>query len=215
MSNYQTEPEASWLYRALNWPRVAIRRLYAWMMRWGDSQGAEKALFGFAFAESSFFPIPPDPLLIAMTTSSPKKWLRFALICTGASVLGAVFGYFVGFALFESIGQPIVDSYGLQQEFVKVGESFNNNAFWSIFTAGFTPIPFKVFTIASGLFRVNILTLLIASALSRGMRFGLVAWLAHKLGSKYKRQIERYIDIISVVFLVLIVLGFLVIKYFI
>lgn len=211
--NFKHEPKFSWMYTLLNWPRNAIKRLYAWMMKWGDSPQAEKALFGFSFTESSFFPIPPDPLLITLVMANAKKWLRLALITTVASVLGALLGYLIGFALFETLGQPIIDTYGLQEDFNSVGESYERNAFITIFTAGFTPIPFKVFTLASGLFRVNLLTLLIASILSRGMRFLIVAWLSQKLGSKYKEKIERYIDILGLAFIGLIILGFVAIRY--
>lgn len=201
------------LWRILGWPQKAIRRLYAWMMKWGDSPWAERALFGFSFSESSFFPIPPDPLLIAMVISNAKKWFRFALITTVASVLGAILGYIIGLLFFESIGQAIIEAYHLHAEFETVGRQYGDNAFWAIFAAGFTPIPFKVFTLAGGLFQVNLVSLVVASVLSRGLRFTLVAFLAHKLGARYKDKIEKYIDILSIGFLVAIVLGFLAIRY--
>ncbi|MEX0748892.1 MAG: YqaA family protein [Candidatus Saccharimonadales bacterium] len=212
-NDFAREPRFSWLYAILNWPRLIIKRLYAWMMKWGDSPQAEKALFGFSFTESSFFPIPPDPLLITMVMANARKWVRLALITTVASVLGALLGYFIGFALFETLGQPIIDSYGLQEDFDSVGESYERNAFITIFTAGFTPIPFKVFTIASGLFHVNIITLILASLLSRGGRFFIVAWLSQKLGAKYKAKIERYIDILGLAFIALLVGGFVALRY--
>lgn len=197
----------------LNWPRRLIRRLYSWTMKWGDSPQAEKALFGIAFSESSFFPIPPDPLVIAMVTANTRKWLRIASITTIASVLGAVLGYIIGFALFESIGQAIVASYGLEEEFATVGKRYDDNAFLAVLAAGFTPIPFKVFTLAGGLFHINLLTLITAAAVSRGARFGLVAWLASMFGAKYKDQIEKYVDVLGVVFLLILILGFVVVRY--
>lgn len=211
--DFYEEPQSLWIYRALRWPSNTIKRLYAWMMKWGDSPQAEKALFGFSFIESSFFPIPPDPLLITMVIANVKKWLRLAAITTIASVAGAVLGYFIGFALFETLGQPIIDFYDLQEDFVNVGKSYNDNAFWTILAAGFTPIPFKVFTIASGVFYVNILTMVAASIIGRGGRFALVAWLSKKLGARYKDRIERYIDILGFIFLAVLVLGFLAIRY--
>ncbi len=183
------------------------------MMKWGDSPNAEKALFGFTFIESSFFPIPPDPLLIAMVIANVKKWLRLALITTAASVLGAVLGYLIGLFAFETVGRSIVEFYGLEEEFNIVGEQFQQNAFWAILVAGFTPIPFKVFTIASGVFYINIITLLLASLLGRGARFTVVAWLSKALGARYKDKIERYIDILGLAFIALLVLGFVAIKY--
>lgn len=182
-------------------------------MKWGDSPQAEKALAGITFSESSFFPIPPDPLLIAMVTANAKKWFRLALITTVASVLGAVFGYWIGFALFESVGQAIVSFYGLEDEFATVGERYDANAFLAILVAGFTPIPFKVFTLAGGLFQINLLTLILASFISRGGRFFLVAWLSSLLGAKYKDKIERYIDTLGFIFLGLLILGFVAVRY--
>lgn len=210
--DFHEEPHSLWIYRALKWPSKIIKRLYAWMMKWGDSPRAEKALFGFAFAESSFFPIPPDPLLIAMVIANVKKWLRLAGITTLASVAGGILGYFIGYALFESVGQPIIDFYNYQKEFDIVGTRYNDNAFWAILIAGFTPIPFKVFTIASGVFGVNLVTLLAASTLGRSARFVLVAWLSKKLGARYKDKIERYIDVLGLAFLATIVLGFMAIR---
>lgn len=210
---FREEPQHSWLYNFLNWPRLAIKRTYAWMMRWADSPRAEKALFAFSFTESSFFPIPPDPMLITMVIANSKKWLRLALITTIASVIGALFGYFIGLALFESIGRPIVEAYGLHEEFAQVGERFDATVFWTVLAAGFTPIPFKVFTIAGGLFHVNLGAFVAASILSRGTRFTLVAFISKKLGARYKDRIERYIDLISITVLAVVVLGFLAIRY--
>lgn len=211
--NREQPARNSTLLRILNWPSKTIRRLYAWMMKWGDSPWAERALFAFSFSESSFFPIPPDPLLIAMTISNTKKWLRFALITVVASVLGAAFGFVIGLAFFESIGQNIIDAYHLHDEFETVRQSYDTHAFLAVFAAGFTPIPFKVFTLAGGLFRINFPAFLAASFLSRGARFLIVGWLAHKLGARYKDRIEKYIDILSLIFVALVVLGFVAIRY--
>ncbi|MEX0934471.1 MAG: YqaA family protein [Candidatus Saccharimonadales bacterium] len=213
----QPEPEEfvkkPLLIRAMTWPSKSIRRCYAWMMKWGDSPQAEKALFGFSFIESSFFPIPPDPLLITMVIANVKKWLRFALITIVASVLGAALGYLIGLLAFETVGRSIVDFYNLEEEFRLVGEQYRQNAFWAILVAGFTPIPYKVFTIASGVFTINIITLLAASLIGRGGRFIIVAFLAKTLGDRYKDKIERYIDVLGLLFLVLLVAGFVVIKH--
>lgn len=195
-----------------NWPRKKIRALYAWVTGWTHSKKAEQALFGISFAESSFFPIPPDPLLIAMVTTHPAKFLRYASICTLGSVLGGVGGYLIGWLLFGSIGAWIIDTYHLQSAFEIVREKYDHNAFLTVFTAAFTPIPYKVITVAAGVFRINIITFVIASIVGRGMRFFLVAFLMHHLGKRYKDTIEKYIDILSLVFVAILVLGFVVLS---
>lgn len=197
----------------INVPRRWIRQLYAWMLKWSESPQAQVALSAFSFSESSFFPIPPDPLLIAMSTASPKRWIRFALICTTASVAGALFGYFIGVALFESVGEWVLNTYHLHEAFNSLEQSYKDNAVLAVFAAAFTPIPFKVITISAGAFHIGILPLVGASIIGRGGRFFLVSLLGAKLGAKYKDQIERYIDILSVLFLVLLVGGFYAIKH--
>lgn len=212
--NHDSEPPRPPTYkRLLLWPRNLIRRLYRWTMKWGDSPQAEQALFTITTTESSFFPIPPDPLLIAMVTANTQKWARLALLTTVASVLGAVIGYLIGMFLFESAGRAIVDFYSLEEEFAAVRERYDANAFLAILAAGFTPIPFKVFTLAAGLFQINLLTLIVASVLGRGGRFFLVAYLSKQLGARYKDKIERYIDWLGLAFLALLILGFVAVRY--
>jgi membrane protein YqaA with SNARE-associated domain len=196
-----------------NWPRQIIRRLYAWVVGWSESKNAERALGAIAVAESSFFPIPPDPLLIAMTTVHPKKYLRFALICTVGSVIGGAIGYAIGVGLFETIGLWVVETYHLQNEFDVVGQRYGQNAFLAIVTAGFTPIPYKLFTIAAGVFQVNFLVFILASIIGRGGRFFAVATAMHFFGSRYKDKIEKYIDLLSLAFVAVLILGFFAISY--
>lgn len=148
-----------------------------------------------------------------MVTANTQKWLRFALITSIASVLGAVLGYIIGLVFFESIGQTIIETYHLHDEFEAVGRKYDENAFLAVFAAGFTPIPFKVFTLAGGLFHINIISLVVASLVSRGLRFTLVAWLAHVLGAKYRHVIEKYIDVLSLIFVAILILGFVAIRY--
>lgn len=198
---------------ALSWPSRLIKDLYRWVVKWAGSKYAEGALFGISFAESSFFPIPPDPLLIAMVISQPSKFLRFALICTTASVFGGVFGYIIGVGLFETVGKWVLDVYNLHEQFAFVGAQYAGNAFVAIFTAAFTPIPFKVFTIAAGVFQVNIVVFLLSAILGRGARFFLVAYLMHHFGQRYKDVIEKYVDVFSLVFVVILICGFVVVKY--
>ncbi len=190
----------------LYWPRHQIKRLYKWTVKWAETDKAEYALGGVAFAESSFFPIPPDPLLLAIVFSKPKQWLREALITLLFSVVGGVFGYLIGFALIESVGQWLIDTYHLQAGFDSIGQTFQDNALLAIFGAALTPIPFKVFTIAAGAFRLNFGVFVLASILGRGLRFLIVAYLASILGKKYRAQIEKYIDVISLVILALLIM---------
>lgn len=198
------------VYRTMTSP---IQRLYVWMMRWGGTPQAEKALFCFSFCESSFFPIPPDPLLIAMVIANAKKWARIAAIATVASVLGALGGYVIGMLFFESIGRTILDAYDFHDEFAAVGTAYAANAFLAVITAAVTPIPFKVFTLAAGFFAINPLVLFVASVIGRGGRFFLVAFAARHFGARYKETIEKYIDLLGIAFLALIILGYLAINF--
>jgi membrane protein YqaA with SNARE-associated domain len=201
------------LVAILKWPRNSIRKMYNWVVGWSESKNAERALGGIAVAESSFFPIPPDPLLIAMTTVQPKKYLRFATICTVGSVIGGLIGYAIGVGLFESVGQWIINTYGLQEQFVRAGELFEANAFFAVLIAGFTPIPYKIIAISAGVFQINLVTFIIASIIGRGGRFFLVAFAMHHFGKRYKDKIEKYIDLLSLAFVALLILGFVALRY--
>jgi len=196
-----------------NGPRRLIRRSYNWVIKWSEKPSAEKALFGISFAESSFFPIPPDPLLIAMVTARPKKWLRLAVICTVASVLGGIAGYFIGVLLFESIGRAIIDFYGLQVEFDNVGKLYAEYTVLAVIIAGFTPIPYKLFSIAAGVFAVNLPLFVLASFIGRSGRFFIVAFTMSYFGERYKDQIEKYIDTLGFAFILLVILGVVSVKY--
>lgn len=190
-----------------------MRASYHWVISWAEKKQAEKALAGLSFAESSFFPIPPDPLLIAMVTAKPNKWLRFAIITTVASVMGGVFGYIIGAGLQETIGRLIIDAYHLQEEFITVGGLYAEYTFLAVIVAGFTPIPYKLFSIAAGVFAVNLPLFALASFVGRGGRFFLVAYLMHHFGKRYKDKIEKYIDTLGFVFIILIILGFIAVKF--
>jgi membrane protein YqaA with SNARE-associated domain len=196
-----------------DWPRKKIRALYRWVVGWAETKRAEQALMGISFAESSFFPIPPDPLLIAMVIAHPSKFLRIAAICTISSVAGGMFGYVIGAVLFSTVGQWIVDTYGLQEAFVVIGDRYAQNAFLTVFTAGFTPIPYKLITIAAGVFRIDFVVFVAASLFGRAGRFFLVAWLMHHFGRRYKDSIEKYIDLLSLAFVAVLILGIMAIKY--
>ena len=189
-----------------------IRRLYDWVMGWSESPYATPALFVIAFAESSFFPIPPDVLLMALAISAPRRAIFYALVCTAGSVSGGVAGYAIGHYAFEVVGQPIIDAYGIGKKFDLVGQQYQENAFAAIAIAGFTPIPYKVFTIAAGVFNIGVSTLVGASLLGRAGRFLLVGGLIRLFGPQIKSLIDKYFNILSIAFVVLLVLGFALIR---
>ena len=190
-----------------------LRSLYDWVLHWAATPYALPALVIVSFVESSFFPIPPDVLLIAMTVAVPALWLKFAFFCSVASVLGGMFGYFIGFEFMDVVGMRIVEFYHLQEKFEKIGSFYNQYDAWAVAAAGFTPLPYKIFTIAAGAFKINFPTFIVASALSRSARFFLVAALIYKFGPPIKLLIEKYFNLFSIVFFILLVLGFYLLKF--
>ncbi len=190
-----------------------FRRLMDWTLGWANTPYATLSLFLLAMAEASFFPIPPDVLLIALCISIPGRAFRYALVCSVGSVLGGCLGYLIGYGLFEAVGRPIINFYGLWDEFNYVSTRYNENAFLAVVVAGFTPIPYKLFTIAAGVCKINFLTLVLASALSRSARFFAEGALIYFFGERVKIFIERYFNILSVVFVVLLVLGYVALKF--
>lgn len=192
-----------------------LRRLKEWVESFAERPSARWSLFGIAFVESSFFPIPPDVLLIAMGVSQPKKSFQYALICTAGSVAGAFLGYFIGYALFETIGKPILEFYGVLDQFEGVLQNYRDNGILALFIAGFTPIPFKLFTIAAGFDQtLSLTTLALGSIIGRSSRFFLVGALLHHYGKPIKTFLDRYFDKLSLAFVALLVLGFLSLKLF-
>ncbi|HHT9119443.1 MAG TPA: YqaA family protein [Candidatus Hypogeohydataceae bacterium YC41] len=189
------------------------RRLMDWTLEWANTRYATPALFLVAVAEASFFPIPPDVLLIALGISLPTRAFHYALVCSVGSVLGGCLGFFIGYGLFETIGKPIIDFYGLEQEFNYVSNRFNENAFLAVVVAGFTPIPYKLFTIGAGVCKVNFFTLVLASVLSRGSRFFAEAALVYFFGARVRVFIERYFNILSIAFVVMLFLGYIGLKF--
>jgi membrane protein YqaA with SNARE-associated domain len=191
-------------------------RLYDWVLRWAAHRRAQSALFLLAFAEASFFPIPPDVLLIAMAVARTRRALRYALVATLGSVTGGMLGYWIGRGLWNLVDDHFfryLGAFGFTPEnFGSVQSAYQANAFLAIFTAGFTPIPYKVFTIAAGVFEVNLAVFLAASVLGRAGRFFLVALLIRWLGPRVLPFIERYLGWLSLAFIVLLVLGFYLIK---
>lgn len=190
-----------------------LRRLYDWVLGWAETPYAVPALFFLAFSESSFFPVPPDVLLIALAISIPRKSLYYALICSLGSILGGILGYLIGYKFMEVVGDRIIHLYGFTDQWNYVGGLYNRYAGWAVGIAGFTPIPYKVFTIAGGAFKIDFVTFLIASAASRSARFFLVGALIYYFGPTIKRFIDKYFDMLAITFVVLLVGGFIVIKY--
>lgn len=195
-------------------PFVWVKKLYTWVLHWAETPYGVPALFVLAFAESSFFPIPPDVLLIALTLSIPKKGFYYATICSMGSVLGGIAGYGIGYFFWETIGQPIIDFYHAQAAYAAVQRAYQDNAFFAVFTAAFTPIPYKVFTIAGGICHIRLWQdLVLASLIGRSLRFFIVATLFFFFGPPIKKFIDRYFELLTIMFTLLIVGGFLAIKY--
>ena len=172
-----------------------LRKLYFWTLHWADHKYAIPFLFFISFIESSFFPIPPDVLLMAICFSRPKRWLQAALWCTVGSVLGGVFGWYIGWGLWEVVGLPIVKFYHGEAIMGQVKELYTTYGFWGILIAAITPIPYKVFTIASGVFQYDVLQLVIASILGRGFRFFLVAGMIRVFGENVRKFIETRLEL--------------------
>ena len=169
--------------------------------------------FILAFSESSFFPIPPDVLLIALAVGKPEKALKFAAICTAGSVLGGMLGYLIGWQFMAAVGERIVAFYGLTEKVDYIEMLYNQYDAWAVGIAGFTPIPYKVFTIAAGAFKINFLVFIIASAVSRSARFFLVGGLIHFFGPGIQAFIDKYFNLLAVVFTILLVGSFFLLKY--
>ncbi|HDH04108.1 MAG TPA: DedA family protein [Nitrospirae bacterium] len=190
-----------------------IKKLYDWVLHWAETPYAIPALFLLSFSESSFFPVPPDVLLITLAISIPKKAFKYALICMIASVLGGILGYGIGFYGYETIGRPIVDFYHGQEIMNAIRIKYDEYGFLGILIAAITPIPYKVFTIASGVFEFDFWSFLLASILGRSARFFIVAGLIWKFGPAIKDFIEKYFNILSIIFVILLAGGFILIRY--
>lgn len=209
------QPLVSQPHAPLKPPRPgALKRLYLWVLSWAESRYGTPALFVIAFAESSFFPIPPDVLQIALSVSKPKRSYLYALVAAAGSVLGGVLGWYIGHALWESMDTFFFEYVPgfTHHNFDLVRARYEEHAFVAIFGAAFTPIPFKVFTIASGVFEVALGTLILASSLGRSARFLIVATAIYFLGPQVKALLDRYLGIATFALLVLGVGGFLAIK---
>ena len=190
-----------------------LRRLYDWVMRAAESPQALKWLAAVSFAESSFFPIPPDAMIVPMVLAQPRRAWLIATVCTIASVVGGFFGYAIGYYLFEAVGRPIVEFYGYQAAFDRFRDEFQHWGMWIILIKGLTPIPYKLVTIASGVAHFDLLVFAFASLVTRSARFFLVAALLRYFGPPIRNFIERYLTWVTTAFVALIVAGFIAVTY--
>lgn len=191
-----------------------IKRLYDWVLGWAHRPHGAWALFILAFAESSFFPIPPDVLLIALAISIPARAFRFAVIASLGSVIGGIAGYAIGLYFMEAIGYNIIHIYGLAEKYDYLQTLYRDYDAWAVGIAGFTPIPYKAFTITAGAFEINFWVFIAASFVSRSARFFIVAALIYRFGEPIRDFIEKYFNILTLVFVALIIGGFVIIKVF-
>jgi membrane protein YqaA with SNARE-associated domain len=198
---------------AVRTTRNPLKKLYFWTIHWAGTPHAVPALFVISFMESSFFPIPPDVLLIAMCFAVPKRGWSYAFWCSLASVLGGMLGWVIGWGFYEAIGARIIEAFHYQEHFHTVEKLYQGNAFLAILVAAFTPIPYKVFTIAAGVFHIPITTLIVASAIGRSSRFFLVAGFIYFLGPRVKPFLEKYFEWFTLAFGALLIGGFVLVKY--
>lgn len=183
------------------------------MMRQAAAPGAEKALAAIAFLESSIFPIPPDAMIVPMVLARPERAWRIVLVATVASVLGGLAGYAIGYFLYETVGLWVIELYGLTEKAEAYRQAYNEWGLWIILIKGLTPIPYKLVTIASGLAAFDVWVFLLASIVTRGARFLIVAALLRTFGSPIRRFIEERLTLVTTAFALLIVLGFVALRY--
>lgn len=192
-----------------------LRRLYDWVMGLAAHPQAALWLFVVAFMESSFFPIPPHIMLIPMVIAERAKAWRYAAIVTIGSVLGGIAGYLIGYALFEQVGLPVLEFYGMGAKFQQFADNYNEYGAWIVFTAGVTPFPYKVITIASGVTGLSFMVFLVASIAARALVFFVIAGLLYAFGQPIREFIEKRLGLMFTIFLVLLFGGFIAIKYLI
>ena len=190
-----------------------FRWMYDKTLELAGRPNAQYWLMAVAFTESIFFPIPQDIMLIPMILAARSQAFKLATLCTIASVLGGMAGYGVGYGFYETIGHHIIDIYGMQDKVEEFRNAFAEQGFIYVFFGGFTPIPYKVITITSGMLQMDFATFVMAALMSRIMRFFLVAWLLWKFGEPIKDFIDRYFGILTLLFAVILVGGFYALKY--
>ncbi|MBP5352701.1 MAG: DedA family protein [Alphaproteobacteria bacterium] len=189
-----------------------VRKIYDSVIHLSESKYALYWLAVISFIESSFFPIPPDIMLIPMILATPQKAWKIAAVCTVSSVIGAYFGYIIGVYFFQLIAEPLLNFYGYLEKFNSFKNLYEEYGAWIVFGAGITPFPYKIITIASGVVHLNLIVFTIASIIARGMRFFLIAWLLKVWGESMRTFIEKNLGWLSVLFLVLLIGGFALVK---
>ena len=189
-----------------------LRRLYDWTLSWAERRGGIRALFFIALLESSVFPIPPDVLLVALCVGSVAKSYKFALICTAGSVLGGMIGYAIGYWGYEAIGKPIIAFYNGKEAMQNVQSFYNEYGFWGNLLAAVTPIPYKVFTIASGAFQFSLGRFLLASIIGRSLRFFALATALYFFGDTIRSFIDKYFNLCAWLFMAVLIAGFVALK---
>ena len=189
---------------------MLLKKLYDKVLEKSSKPGAERFLGTISFCESSFFPIPPDILVLPMVLARPHKWIRIALITTIFSVLGGAFGYLIGLFLWDLLGEPIIHFYNLEEKFNMFKENYNKNGAIIVFIAGISPIPYKLITIASGGLHLNIYIFILASFVSRGFRFFILAGLLRLFGKPAKKFIEDNFTLATSIIGILLVLGVII-----
>ncbi|MFZ3035089.1 MAG: YqaA family protein [Parvibaculum sp.] len=190
-----------------------LRRLYDWTIHLSGKRHASWALGAVSFAESSFFPLPPDIVLIPMVLARRERAWFYATICTIASVIGGIFGYAIGYFLFDTVGNYILNLYGYQEAFQSFAARYNEFGVWIVLIAGVTPFPYKVITIASGVTQLNFFVFMLASVVARGARFYAVAGLLWWFGEPIRAFIDRYFGLLTIIFMALLFGGFLAVRY--
>ncbi len=193
------------------------RRLYDWVIHFAGTRHGSTALFCLSFAESSFFPVPPDVLLAPLSLGAPKKWFRFAMACSIASVIGGILGYVIGYGLWHAIGDWVFAHFGwadiTRENFEIFQRWYDKYDLLVVFTCGFTPLPYKVCTISAGIAHINFPGFLIASTISRSARFFLLAGLIRWRGEKIRPIIDKYFNWLSLAFAAMLIGGFVLIKW--
>jgi membrane protein YqaA with SNARE-associated domain len=190
-----------------------LKGLYDWIMRLAAGPRAERALAFVSFAESSFFPIPPDVMLIPMCLARRSLSFRYAAICTVSSVIGGLLGYAIGYFLLETVGDWLLNFYGQQGAYEAFKRNFDEWGLWIILIKGATPIPYKVVTIASGAAHFSLVVFILASILTRGIRFFVVAGLLWRFGEPIRTFVEKYLTLLATLFVVVLVGGFVAVRY--
>ncbi|MGB7287890.1 MAG: YqaA family protein [Salaquimonas sp.] len=190
-----------------------IRALYDWVLSLAAHPKATWGLFGVSFAESSFFPIPPDIMLIPMVLAKKAKWFFLGSVCLAGSILGAYVGYFIGAELFDRIGRPILAFYGKENSFQSVADWYNTWGGWGVLFAAVTPFPYKVLTIFSGATGLNLVTFTVVSIIGRGLRFYLVSYLLYRVGEPIQEFIEKRLGLMFTIAVVLLLGGFAAVRF--